>query len=214
MISLLLVASTVSLFMIHFKRSANLLYKSWPQQQNSNYLRTEWPSLLNISFESSTLVLSLNFQPCSGIYLVFTGNVFRSRKKFSTTYAIVSFFSPDLFMKISNFSKTVNTIFIKFWTVILHPKGSLCALGIKIVWLECEKHSENQPKNGQKTVIFRLFSIFSKTVHTIRTKFSPVILHHIRVLSYMCVDDKLKQKQSRGIESCIDEVVIEMFEAN
>ena len=28
------------------------------------------------------------------------------------------------------------------------------------------------------------------------------------------VDDKLKQKQSRGIECCIDEVVIEMFEAN
>ena len=54
--------------------------------------------------------------------------------------------------------------------------------GIKIVWLVCEKHSQNYPKNGQKTAIFRLFSIFSKTVHTIRTKFSTVILHHIRVL--------------------------------
>ena len=55
--------------------------------------------------------------------------VFRSRKKFSTTYAIVLFFlfffSPDLFMKISNFSKTVHTIFTKFCTVILHPKGPL-----------------------------------------------------------------------------------------
>ena len=52
---------------------------------------------------------------------------FRSRKKFSTTYAIVRavFFSPDLFMKISNFSKTVHTIFTKFCTVILHPKGPL-----------------------------------------------------------------------------------------
>ena len=50
--------------------------------------------------------------------------VFRSRKKFSTTYAIVLFFfSPDLFMKISNFSKTVHTIFTKFCTVILHLKG-------------------------------------------------------------------------------------------
>ena len=49
---------------------------------------------------------------------------FRSREKFSTTYAIV-FFSPDLFMKISNFSKTVHTIFTKFCTVILHPKGPL-----------------------------------------------------------------------------------------
>ena len=34
-------------------------------------------------------------------------------------------FSPDLFMKISNFSKTVHTIFTKFCTVILHPKGPL-----------------------------------------------------------------------------------------
>ena len=55
--------------------------------------------------------------------------LFRSRKKFSTTYAIVLFFfvffSPDLFMKISNFSKTVHTIFTKFCTVILHPKGPL-----------------------------------------------------------------------------------------
>ena len=33
-----------------------------------------------------------------------------------------------------------------------------------------------------KKPIFRLFSIFSKTVHTIRTKFSTVILHYIRVL--------------------------------
>ena len=35
------------------------------------------------------------------------------------------FFSPDLFMKISNFSKTVHTIFTKCCTVILHPKGPL-----------------------------------------------------------------------------------------
>ena len=56
-------------------------------------------------------------------------SIFRSRKNFSTTYAIVlfffCFFSPDLFMKISNFSKTVHTIFTKFCTVILHPKGPL-----------------------------------------------------------------------------------------
>ena len=60
---------------------------------------------------------------------IHTSRFFRSRKKFSTTYAIVLFFfvffSPDLFMKISNFSKTVHTIFTKFCTVILHPKGPL-----------------------------------------------------------------------------------------
>ena len=37
------------------------------------------------------------------------------------------FFSPDLFMKISNFSKTVHTIVIKFCKVILHPKEHLRA---------------------------------------------------------------------------------------
>ena len=52
---------------------------------------------------------------------------------------------------------------------------------IKFVWLGCEKHS---PKMAKKN--FRLFfSIFSKTVHTIKTKFSIVILHHIRVLCAM-----------------------------
>ena len=38
------------------------------------------------------------------------------------------------------------------------------------------------PKMAKKTAIFRLFSTFSRTVHTIRTKISTVILHHIRVL--------------------------------
>ena len=54
--------------------------------------------------------------------------------------------------------------------------------GIKIVWLGCEKPSQKKPQNGQKTAIFGLFSIFSKTVHTIRTKFSTAILRHTRVL--------------------------------
>ena len=41
--------------------------------------------------------------------------------------------------------------------------------------------AEISPKMAKKA-IFRLFSIFAKTVHTIRTKFSTVILHLIRVL--------------------------------
>ena len=44
---------------------------------------------------------------------------FRSRKNFLTTYAIVPFLSPDLSMKVSNFSKTVVTIFKKI-AVIMH----------------------------------------------------------------------------------------------
>ena len=53
--------------------------------------------------------------------------IFRSRIKNLTTCAIVSFFSPDLSVKILNFSKAVHTIFINFCTVILHPKGPLRA---------------------------------------------------------------------------------------
>ena len=44
------------------------------------------------------------------------------------------------------------------------------------------KVSPKMAKISQETANFRLFSIFSKTAHTIRTKFSTVILHHIRVL--------------------------------
>ena len=124
------------------------------------------------------------------------------------------FFSPDLFMKISNFSKTVHTIFTKLSHSHSTPKGapasakasksygwdvrniakisskmakkqpffdffrfsqklsirfernflqlfytileSYMCNGIKIVWLGCEKHSQNYPKNGQKRAIFRL----------------------------------------------------------
>ena len=46
-------------------------------------------------------------------------------KNFRLLMQSCCFFSPDLFMKISNFSKTVHTIFTKFCTVILHPKGPL-----------------------------------------------------------------------------------------
>ena len=44
------------------------------------------------------------------------------------------------------------------------------------------KISPKMAKISPKTAIFRLFLIFSKPVHTIRTQFPTVILHHIRVL--------------------------------
>ena len=42
--------------------------------------------------------------------------------------------------------------------------------------------SQISPKNGQKTVIFRLLPIFSKTVRTIQTIFSTVIPRHTMVI--------------------------------
>ena len=50
---------------------------------------------------------------------------------------------------------------------------------IKFFLLGCEKPDQNQPKNGQKTAIFRLFLVFAKTVHTIRTKISTVLFYTI-----------------------------------
>ena len=95
------------------------------------------------------------------------------------------FFSLDLFMKISNFSKTVHTIFIKFSSHSTPKKAPAFSKASKSYDLNVRniaKFSPKMAKNSTKTVIFRLFSIFSKTVYTIRTKLSTVILHHIRVL--------------------------------
>ena len=56
-------------------------------------------------------------------------DLFRSRKKFSTTYSIVSFFVflPTFSWQFQVSQKLSHTIFIKFCTVILHPKGPLRA---------------------------------------------------------------------------------------
>ena len=87
-----------------------------------------------------------------------------------------------IFRLFSLFSKTVRTIRTKFSTVILHH--------IRVLYVQWHQNRiagmrGKQPKLAQKwpkNSHFRLFSLFSKTVRTIRTKFSTVILHHIRVL--------------------------------
>ena len=58
----------------------------------------------------------------------------------------------------------------------------VCEKASKLYVWDVRNIAKIGPKMTQKTAIFRLFSIFSKTVHTIRTKFSTVILHQIRVL--------------------------------
>ena len=81
----------------------------------------------------------------------------------------MSFFSPDLFMKISNFSKTVHTV-SKILQSFYTQRGPCVRKGIKIVWLECEKQPK-MAKISPKTVIFRIFSIFSKIVHRFELNF-------------------------------------------
>ena len=73
---------------------------------------------------------------------------------------------------------------------ILHshstPKGApACSKASKSYDWNVKNIAKISPKMARissKSAIFRLFSIFSKTDHTIGTKFSTVILHHIRVL--------------------------------
>ena len=82
----------------------------------------------------------------------------------------------DFFRFSQKLSIRFKRIFLQSFYTILE---SYMCNGIKIVWLGCEQHSQNYPKNGQKTAIFRLFLIFAKTVCMIRTKISTVIFYTI-----------------------------------
>ena len=99
-----------------------------------------------------------------------------------------SFFFSRPFLKISNFLKTVRTIFIKFCTVILRPKGPCVLKGIKIFRLECEKHSQNKPKNSQKTAIFD-FRFLKNCPYDSNENF--LLSFYTIVWSYVCNSNKV-----------------------
>ena len=67
-----------------------------------------------------------------------------------------------------------------FYTIL---ESYMCN-GIKIVWLGCEKHSQNYPKNGQKRAIFRLQKKRPK----------PTPLPHMRLWFFLEFLPKTKQK--------------------
>ena len=99
---------------------------------------------------------------------------FGSRKKLASTYA---FFSPELFIKISNFCPSD-------FHKILHShstsKGAPACSKASKSYDWNMRNNQNSPKNSR----FSTFWIFSKIVRTIRTKISTVILYHIMVLCY------------------------------
>ena len=102
--------------------------------------------------------------------------------------AIVSFFSPDLFMKNSNFSKTVRTIFIKFCSHST-PKGApACSKASKSYdWnvRNIAKISLKMAKISPKTAIFQLFFDFCKNCqYDSNENFFSHFLHHSMV--YVC----------------------------
>ena len=117
-----------------------------------------------------------------------TFTILRSRKKFLTTYAIVSFlfFFSRPFHENFKFLKNSPYDFHKILRSHSTPKGApACSKASKSYdWnvRNIAKISPQMAKISPKTAIFLLSSIFSKTVNTISTKFSTVILYRIRVL--------------------------------
>ena len=115
-----------------------------------------------------------------------SGPFLRSRKKILTTYAIVLFFfvffSPP-FHENFKFLKNCPYDFHEILHSHSTPKGApACAKASKSYGWDVRNIAKISPKMAKKQSFFDFFSIFSKTAHTIRTKFSTVILHHIRVL--------------------------------
>ena len=110
--------------------------------------------------------------------------VFRSRKKFSTAYPIVSFFFSRPFHENFKFLKNCPYEFHKNSHSHSTPRGApACAMASKSYDWNVRDITKISPIMAKK-LNFHFFSIFLRTVHTIRTKFSTVILHHSMV--YMC----------------------------
>ena len=136
--------------------------------------------IIRLSFVFSRSVI----RDCKTLIEEQNNAVFRSRKKFRQ-HAIVLFFSPHVYMKIS-FLKNCPYDFNEILHSHSTPKGApACAKASKSYDWNVRNIAKIIPKMAKispKSAIFQLFSIFSKTVHTIQTKVSTVILHHNRVL--------------------------------
>ena len=119
---------------------------------------------LSIRFERDFLQLFftiLESYMCNGIKIVWLGcekqpklaqnwpknthfSIFRSRKKFSTTYAIVLFFFLPTFSRKFQISQKLSIRFSRNFAQSFYTQRGPCVCkGIKIVWLGCEKHSQN-----------------------------------------------------------------------
>ena len=95
------------------------------------------------------------------------------------------FFSPDLFMKISNFSKTVHTIFTKFLHSHSAPKGApACAKASKSYGLDVRNIAKISPKVAKKQPFFDFFRFSQKL--SIRFERNFLQLFYTILESYMC----------------------------
>ena len=94
------------------------------------------------------------------------------------------FFSPDFFMKISNFSKTVHTIVTKFCSHST-PKGApACAKASKSYGLDVRNIAKISPKMAKKQPFFDFFRFSQKL--SIRFERNFLQLFYTILESHMC----------------------------
>ena len=87
----------------------------------------------------------------------------------------------------SIFSKTVHTIRTKFFYSHSTPYyGPLCAISLNSYGWDVRNIAQFSPKMANKNSHFSIFSIFSQTVHTIRTKASQKEKDLSRLLYRIC----------------------------
>ena len=108
--------------------------------------------------------------------------IFRSRKKFSTTYAIVLFFFLPTFSWKFQISQKLSIRFSRNFAQSFYTQRGPCVCkGIKIVWPGCEKHSQNLAK---KQPFFDFFRFSQKL--SIRFERNFLQLFYTILESYRC----------------------------
>ena len=120
-------------------------------------------------------------------FFFYTCKIFRSRKKFSTTYAIVLFFFSRPFHENFKFLKNCPYDFHEILHSHSTPKRApACAKASKSYGWDVRNIAKISPKMSKKNSHFSIFSIFSQTVHTIRTKASQKEKDLSRLLYRIC----------------------------
>ena len=114
--------------------------------------------------------------------------IFRSRKKISTTYAIVLFFCfffSRPFHENFKFLKNCPYDFHEILHSHFTPKGAPAKASKSYGW-DVRNITKISPKLAKKQPYFDFFSIFSGTVYTIRTKASQKEKDLSRLLYRLC----------------------------
>ena len=112
-------------------------------------------------------------------------NVFRSRKKFSTTYAIVLFFFSRPFHENFKFLKNCPYDFHEILHSHSTPKGApACAKASKSYGLDVRNIAKISPKVAKKQPFFDFFRFSQKL--SIRFERNFLQLFYIILESYMC----------------------------